>query len=102
MATPEAVAEKLAIPLCSNLTWGRALGIVQRIVLTSLAVAVSILIPDFGSMMAFLGSFSAFVLCIIGPVGAKVAIEKKLGRLDAVLLMIAIVMAAWGTFSAFT
>jgi len=75
--------------------------IIERVVLASMAVGVSIIIPEFSTVMAFLGSFSAFVLCVIGPVCAKVAIERKCAWYDGVLLILAVVMAAWGTAAAF-
>lgn len=73
----------------------------QRVAVTLLSVGVSILIPEFSSMMAFLGSFSAFLLCIIGPITAKVAIAGKCGVFDGLIVVIAIVMAVWGTVAAF-
>ena len=51
--------------------------VIERSVFACLTVAVSIFIPEFGSMMAFVGSFSAFVLCVIGPVAAKMALERR-------------------------
>lgn len=68
---------------------------------TCLTVAVSILVPDFSSMMAFLGSFSAFMLCVIGPLSAKGALNGRLGWGDTALLLMGIVMAIWGTIAAF-
>ncbi|KAI5122591.1 hypothetical protein M0805_004807 [Coniferiporia weirii] len=75
---------------------------VERTVFACLSVAVSILIPEFSSMMAFVGSFSAFVLCVIGPIAAKIALMGKCGTGDAVLLAVATIMATWGTVAAFT
>ena len=75
--------------------------VVERSVFALMAVAFSIFIPEFSAMMAFLGSFSAFLLCVIGPVSAKVALEGKCSWLDAVLLLMAFVMATWGTIAAF-
>jgi vesicular inhibitory amino acid transporter len=51
--------------------------------------------------MAFLGSFSAFMICVIGPISAKIALEGRCKSVDALLLAIAIVMATWGTIAAF-
>lgn len=76
--------------------------IIERSAFTCLCIAVSIFFPEFSSMMAFLGSFSAFMLCVIGPVSAKVALQKKCSKWDAILLIIAVVMATWGTVSAFS
>jgi solute carrier family 32 (vesicular inhibitory amino acid transporter) len=45
----------------------RRLGVViERCAFTLLSVAVSVLVPGFSAMMAFIGSFSAFLLCVIG------------------------------------
>jgi vesicular inhibitory amino acid transporter len=77
------------------------LTVIERIAFTFLSVGVSILVPEFSSVMAFLGSFSAFMLCVIGPVAAKSAIVGRWGVWDALLLVVAIVMAVWGTFAAF-
>lgn len=75
--------------------------IIERAIFTVVSVAVSILVPEFSSMMAFLGSFSAFLLCVIGPVSAKVALNRHCSLFDGVLLGFAIIMAAWGTAAAF-
>lgn len=77
------------------------LTIVERVVFTFLAVGVSILVPEFSAVMAFLGSFSAFMLCVIGPVCAKSALAGRWGFWDAILLIVAVVMAVWGTCAAF-
>ena len=52
-------------------------------------------------MMAFLGSFSAFLLCVIGPISAKIALTNACSFLDAFMLVAGVVMAAWGTATAF-
>lgn len=51
-------------------------------------------------MMAFLGSFSAFLLCVIGPVSAKIVLTGRCGLWDAILLVLATIMATWGTVAA--
>lgn len=53
-------------------------------------------------MMAILGAFAAFILCVIGPVTAKVVLEGKgkCGLFDAFLLVVGGVMAVWGTAAA--
>jgi vesicular inhibitory amino acid transporter len=51
--------------------------------------------------VAFLGSFSAFVLCVIGPIAAKVALERRCGVFDACVVALAVVMGVWGTGAAF-
>ncbi|TDL28680.1 hypothetical protein BD410DRAFT_712320 [Rickenella mellea] len=75
--------------------------IIERTAFTLASVSVSILFPEFGSMMAFLGSFSAFLLCVIGPVSAKIALAGRCSTWDGLLLSVAIVMAVWGTVAAF-
>lgn len=84
-----------------HLTLKRILTVVERVVLTLLSVAVSILVPEFSSVMAFLGSFSAFMLCVIGPVSAKSALAGRWNVLDVLLLIVAAIMAVWGTVAAF-
>jgi len=79
----------------------RTLAVVQRLLLTSLSVGVSILVPEFSSVMGLLGSCFAFVICIIGPVSAKMVIMKKVEWYDAVLILVCVVMAIWGTWSSF-
>ncbi|KAI0762902.1 transmembrane amino acid transporter protein-domain-containing protein [Fomes fomentarius] len=76
----------------------------ERTLLTLVAVAVSILVPEFASIMAVLGSTFSFVLCIIGPVSAKLALEGGLRRCvwsDGALLVVSTGMAVWGTVCAF-
>ncbi|KZT30339.1 hypothetical protein NEOLEDRAFT_1173781 [Neolentinus lepideus HHB14362 ss-1] len=75
--------------------------VIERVGLTLLSVTVSILVPQFSSVMAFLGSFSAFLLCVVGPVSAKVALQGKCGLWDGLLLATGVVMAMWGTGAAF-
>ena len=76
--------------------------VVERSVFALMAVAFSIFIPEFSAMMAFLGSFSAFMLCVIGPVAAKVALTNgKIGAFDAMLLAVGAAMMVWGTGAAF-
>lgn len=41
---------------------------VSRVVITALCVGIAVVLPGFGRVMAFLGSFSAFLICIILPV----------------------------------
>ncbi|TFK30607.1 hypothetical protein FA15DRAFT_662607 [Coprinopsis marcescibilis] len=88
-------------PHGSHIKLKKTLGVIQRVTLTVLSVVVSIAVPEFSSMMAFLGSFSAFMLSIVGPVIAKVTIERRCGVWDGIIIISGIVMAIWGTFSAF-
>ncbi|KAH7924856.1 hypothetical protein BV22DRAFT_1012389 [Leucogyrophana mollusca] len=89
------------VALTRQQTLKRGLIAVERAVLPLLSVAVSILVPEFSSLMAFLGSFSAFVICVIGPISAKVALSGRCSLFDASMLLIASVMAVWGTVAAF-
>jgi len=75
--------------------------VLERIMVPVMSILVSILIPQFSSLMAFLGSFSAFVICVIGPICAKIAMTGRCQWYDAVLLGVSTLMAVWGTFSAF-
>jgi len=79
----------------------RTFFIVERISVPALSILVSILVPEFSSLMAFLGSFSAFMICVIGPISAKIALEGRCSLVDASFLAIATVMATWGTLAAF-
>ncbi|KAG1757395.1 transmembrane amino acid transporter protein-domain-containing protein [Suillus lakei] len=75
--------------------------VVERVTVPALSILVSILVPEFSSLMAFLGSFSAFMICVIGPISAKIALEGRCSFVDVSLLAIAVVMATWGTLAAF-
>jgi vesicular inhibitory amino acid transporter len=74
----------------------------RRIGLTAFAVAVSILFPEFSVVMAFLGSFSAFVINIVGPVLAKITMQKRCNIFDGSIIAIGTIMAIWGTYAAFS
>ena len=76
--------------------WSKLFVIVERTSTTALAVYVSVTIPEFSSMMAFLGSFSAFMICVIGPIFAKMSITGKREPFDILLLCVSIVMATMG------
>ncbi|PPQ71759.1 hypothetical protein CVT26_007600 [Gymnopilus dilepis] len=104
-SSPEELADKpdglsVAVP-GSRFGWKRVMRIVQRVSLTLLVVYVSISVPEFSALMAFLGSFSAFMLSIVGPVTAKVVIEGRGALHDWMIIAMGVVMAIWGTISAF-
>ncbi|KAJ7156133.1 transmembrane amino acid transporter protein-domain-containing protein, partial [Mycena filopes] len=103
IAAPEALEAKLAADQHNGrrVSVKGVMGVVQRVVMTLLSVAVSILVPEFSAAMAFLGSFSAFVLCVIGPIAAKIALERRCGVFDGVVMLLAVGMAVWGTGAAF-
>lgn len=46
------------------------LRVISRTIVTCLCAGTAIILPGFGRVMAFLGSFSAFLICIILPVSA--------------------------------
>lgn len=79
----------------------RMLTTIERMALAVLSVVVSVLVPGFSSMMAFLGAFSAFLLTVIGPISAKISLSGRASSMDIVLLVVGLVMAVWGTASAF-
>ncbi|KAJ6513544.1 transmembrane amino acid transporter protein-domain-containing protein [Mycena vulgaris] len=98
VGSPEELAAKLSAPqqgARSRVTLKAILGVLQRVVVTLLSVT------QFSAAMAFLGSFSAFVLCVIGPIAAKVAINGRCGVFDGVVMALAVVMGVWGTGAAF-
>ena len=66
-----------------------------------LATLVAIYVPGFSSLMAFLGAFSAFLICILGPIAAKVAIEGRCGTVDAIQFAVVLMMMVWGTLASF-
>ncbi|GAA6050742.1 hypothetical protein JCM3770_006603 [Rhodotorula araucariae] len=51
--------------------------VVLRPLLSALCVAAAIAIPEFDRVLAFLGSASAFVICVIGPVGAYLIVGGR-------------------------
>jgi len=73
----------------------------ERIGFVLLAVTVSILVPEFDSIMAILGSFSVFSVCVVGPIAAKMSLERKATVMDIAILIPSTVMALWGTGAAF-
>lgn len=83
----------------SRITLRQFASIVQRVVVTMVVVAVSIAIPEFGSIMGFIGTVFAFLMSFIGPICAKIAFEKRCSGSDALMVVIGVSMASWGTFS---
>ncbi|BGP49474.1 hypothetical protein JCM10450v2_005365 [Rhodotorula kratochvilovae] len=51
--------------------------VLLRPLLSALCVAAAIAIPEFDRVLAFLGSASAFVICVIGPVGAYLIVGGR-------------------------
>ncbi|EEB89800.1 hypothetical protein MPER_12068, partial [Moniliophthora perniciosa FA553] len=98
-----ATSEDMAVKIAAPMRWSKRdmLSHLQRILVALAAVGVSIAVPDFDAMMAFLGSFSAFMICIIGPIAAKVALERRCGIADSFIIAIGLAMAIWGTGAAF-
>ncbi|KAG8737451.1 hypothetical protein FRC10_008168 [Ceratobasidium sp. 414] len=98
---PITSADPLALPTAAHEKRKNVLRVIERIALALAVVLVAILFPAFGAVMAFLGAFSAFMLCVIGPICAKAALARRMGVVDGVLLVIAVGMAAAGTWVAF-
>lgn len=48
-----------------------------RIGITAVVVTLAIIIPDFGLILSFLGSCSAFLICAIGPLAAYLIIDRR-------------------------
>ena len=80
-------------------TFKRFGSIIQRILMAFMAVAVSIAVPEFSSMLGILGNVFSFLLCIIGPLCAKMVIEKNLTKFDVSMMLIGVAMASGGTIS---
>ncbi|KAI1797799.1 transmembrane amino acid transporter protein-domain-containing protein [Ganoderma leucocontextum] len=77
---------------------------IERIVLALAAVSVSILVPEFASVMAVLGATFSFLMCVIGPLCAKITLNggiRKCEWKDAALLAVTAAMAVWGSICAF-
>jgi hypothetical protein len=67
--------------------------VVVKVVTTALVVLIAIYLPGFEQVMSFLGSFSAFVICVHGPILANLALNwQDISRagfvVDCVLLAI--------------
>ena len=57
--------------------------------------------PQFSVVMAFMGSFSALMINLVGPIAAKVVLQGRCGILDGAVMVVSIVMTVWGTYAAF-
>ncbi|KAF9044884.1 hypothetical protein BDZ89DRAFT_942779 [Hymenopellis radicata] len=97
----EDVAKRLTTPQGALMSRKRILGNIQRVVVTLLAVGVSVAVPDFSAVMSFLGSVSAFLICVIGPLAANIALTGKCSLFDGMVLVSATIMGVWGTCAAF-
>lgn len=62
--------------------WKGIARIASRTVITIGCTVTAILLPGFEKVMAFLGSFSSFLICIILPLGFYLRLSPKLLRLD--------------------
>lgn len=45
--------------------------VISRVITTAVCALTAVALPGFGKVMAFLGSFSAFLICIILPVSPQ-------------------------------
>ncbi|KAL1412488.1 hypothetical protein Q8F55_000233 [Vanrija albida] len=52
--------------------------IISRTVITAATVAVAIALPGFGRVMAFIGSFSAFLICIVLPLSFYLRLQSRI------------------------
>lgn len=75
---------------------------IERSGVAAASVLTAIYIPDFTTSMAFLGAFSAFALCVIGPLAAKMSIDRRVTWYDSLMIVVATVMATWATYIAIT
>ncbi|GAA99963.1 hypothetical protein E5Q_06666 [Mixia osmundae IAM 14324] len=80
----------------------RGVRVLVKVATTAVVTLIAILLPQFEVVMSFLGSFSAFVICVIIPVSSLMRIFKsRLSRLeyavDVGLLAISTIMALVGT-----
>lgn len=66
VASPEDMAIRMSAPV--PWSFKSLLGRMQRVAVTIASVTVSVLVPEFSALMAFLGAFSAFTICIIVPI----------------------------------
>ncbi|KLT40369.1 hypothetical protein CC85DRAFT_297557 [Cutaneotrichosporon oleaginosum] len=86
---------------------------VMRIVITAAGTVVAIVLPGFEKVMAFLGSFSAFLICIILPIAFYLRLApsvlgvKEEGKaralrvLHLVILVVSTILMCMGTVWAF-
>ncbi|KAJ7169584.1 transmembrane amino acid transporter protein-domain-containing protein [Mycena filopes] len=93
--------KKMSSALASRENVKFALRIVQRICITLLSVMMSVLVPGFSEILAFLGCSSAFMLCVIGPLAANASISGRCGFVDGLIMVVALSMAVWGTVALF-
>ncbi|TXT12948.1 hypothetical protein VHUM_01349 [Vanrija humicola] len=52
--------------------------IISRTIITSLTVVAAISLPGFGRVMAFIGSFSAFLICIVLPLTFYLRLQSRI------------------------
>ncbi|KAF8634006.1 hypothetical protein AX15_001180 [Amanita polypyramis BW_CC] len=74
---------------------------VRRVLLTVAVVVAAIIFPQFSVVNAFVGSFSCFMVNVIGPLAAKISVHGRCSVLDGTITAAALVMAIWGTFAVF-
>lgn len=77
-----------------------------RVFIVAMIVVLAVIFPAFDRIMAFLGSFLCFTICIIFPLAFHLKIfGKEIGRgeyiLDWILLIVSSILAAVGTVFAF-
>ncbi|KAJ5963312.1 Amino acid transporter transmembrane [Penicillium vulpinum] len=77
-----------------------------RVFVVAMIVVLAVIFPDFDRIMAFLGSFLCFTICIIFPLAFYLKIfGKEISRgeyiLDWILIIVSSILAAVGTVWAF-
>lgn len=80
--------------------------VIVRILVVVIIVVLAVVFPSFDRIMAFLGSFLCFTICIIFPLAFYLKIfGKEISRgeriLDWILLVTSSILAAVGTVWAF-
>jgi hypothetical protein len=59
------------------------LRVLSRVVVTACCAGTAVALPGFGRVMAFMGSFSSFLICIILPVSRVSWVWVVMGLLEA-------------------
>ncbi|KAJ6574808.1 transmembrane amino acid transporter protein-domain-containing protein [Mycena capillaripes] len=92
---------KMSGPQTSRENVKQTLRVVQRICITLLSVMMSVLVPGFSEILAFLGVSSVFMLCVIGPLAANASLSGRCTVFDGSIIVLALLMAVWGTVALF-
>lgn len=90
----------------SSETFQKVGRVLVRVFVVVMIVVLAVIFPSFDRIMAFLGSFLCFTICIIFPLAFYLKIfGKEISRgeriLDWALLVLSCILAAVGTIWAF-